>query len=128
MGQLQKNLLSFCNILVYVEVYSFGLGIYMQPRQTCLLLKGCPGQSAGSELELIAVEKIVHSEGWIPGIQTQRIHVIGATPLKKHHHQKKMNLMSNVIKSNASLHSVCCLWGVMFSLCASAIYGVNGVE
>ncbi len=111
MGHPPKNFLSFCNILVRVKVdnTTLGLEIYTQVLQTSLLLEGCPGQCAGSELELIAVglcvQKIFHSEGWIPGIQTQRIRAIGATPLKKHHHQRKMNLMSNIIKSNAN-HAV----------------------
>lgn len=111
MGHPPKNILSFCNILVCVKVdnTTLGLEIYTQVLQKSVLLEGCPGQCTGSELELIAVglcaQNIFHSEGWIPGIQTQRIHAIGATPLKKHHHQRKMNLMSNIIKSNAN-HAV----------------------
>lgn len=83
-----------------------GSEIYIQVLQECLLLKGCPGQPA--ELELIAVhKKIIHSEGWIPGIQTLRIRVTGATPLKRHHRRRKMNVMSDIIKSNAT-HAVMC--------------------
>lgn len=103
---------------------TLGLEIYIQVLQTSLLLEDCPGQCTGSNLELIAVglcRRLFHSERWTLGIQTQRIHVIGATPLQKHHHQRKMNLMSNIIKSNVN-HSVLCF------ACASFIYGVNGVR
>ena len=116
MGHPLKNSLSVCNILVCVKVdnTALGLEIYTGVRQTCLLSEGCPGQCAGSESELIAVglceQKVFHSDGWIPGIQTQRTRATGATPLKKQHHQRKMNLMSNTIKSNAS-HAVMCVAG-----------------
>lgn len=113
MGHPQKNVSSFCNILVCVRVVNptIELDIYIV-LQTCLLLEGCPGQCASSGFQLITVgplvQKLCHSEGWIPGIQTQRIHATGATPLEKHHHQRKMNLMSNMIKSNA-IHAVMCV-------------------
>lgn len=127
MGHPPKNFLSFYNILACVKVdnTALGLEIYIQVLQTCLLLEGCRGQCAGTELELIAVglcvQKSFHGEGWILGTQTQRTRATGVTPLQKRHHQTKMNLMSNIIKSNAS--DACCLLRVVFcvSLCASAI-------
>lgn len=102
-----KNFLLFnISVCVKVDNNSLGLEIYIQVLQTCLLLEGCPRQCAGSVLELIAVGQC---EGWLLGIQTRRIHAIGATPLKKrHHHQRKTNLMSNIIKSNAN-HAVMCV-------------------
>lgn len=62
MGQPQKSFLSFCNILVCVKVdyMTSGWEIYIQVQQECLLLKGCPGHPAGSELELIAVGLCAH--------------------------------------------------------------------
>lgn len=113
MGHPPKNFLSFCNILhcVIVDSTTLGLEIYIQVLQSWLLLEGCPGQCAGSESELIpaglCAQTILHSEGWILGIRTQRIHAIGATPLKSHHHQMKMNVMSNLIKSNATPSVTC---------------------
>lgn len=94
---------------VRVDNTALGLEIYIQVPQTCLLLEGCPGQCAGSESGLIDVglceQNIFHSEGWILGIQTQRIPAIGATPLRNH--QKKMDSMSNMIKSNAHHAAMC---------------------
>lgn len=118
MGHPPKNFPSFCNILVGIKVdnTTLDLEIYIRVLQTCLLLEGRSGHRAGSELELIGVGLCVreHSGRWILGIQT---HVIGATPLKKHHHQRKMNLTSNIIKSNANHALLCCLLRLMFSLC-----------
>jgi len=100
MGHSLKNFQHFCIVLGYVRKDATALGLepYTKLLQRCLV-----GGLPLAALELIPVGhgvlNIFRIEGWILGIQIQRIPVIGVTPLKKHR-QRKMNLMSNIIKRN----------------------------
>lgn len=101
MGHSLKHSLCFYVLSVTPSV---GLEIHTETLQLSLLLKGC---SSALKFKLSPVGRhaliIFHSEKWILELRTLKIHVTGATLLKRGPHQRKMNLMSNTIKSNASL-------------------------
>lgn len=115
MGNHLKNFSSVLHFLVCTEVDNtiLRLETYTELLHRCPLLGGCLGQCTGSDLELIpvglCVEKNFHSKGWSLGIRTQRIRATGVIRLKKDCHQRKMSLMSNMIKSNANSAVICFL-------------------
>lgn len=114
MGQPQKTFLSFCNILSLCQsgLHDIWFGDLYPSTSGVSFVEGLPWAAcwfrAGAyRCGTLCTKKMIHSEGWIPGIQTLRIRATGATPLKRHHRRRKMNVMSDIIKSNAT-HAVMC--------------------
>lgn len=105
-GQPPKNFLSFCNILVCIKLDNSFLWFGdIHVLQTCLWALCWFRHRTNYSGTLCQTP----SRRWILGIRTQRIHAIGATPLKKHPHLRTMNMTPNTIKSKGKYAQPCCL-------------------